>query len=169
MAELSLWLDYYDDIYSDFDSRHYLKRRISEDFLFELRNALKYRKERIHDLLLLLPQERRNEQNEKMIISSLKDFFNEQYHFNAEKCRRKLQRGIIWGILGIIVIIVDSLIGSLKVNSLPLSSLRVILEPAGWFLLWSSLDFLLYDLQEMKEEREFFRELAEMSVHFKSA
>jgi len=167
MAELSLWLDYYDDIYSDFDSRHYLKRRISEDFLFELRNALKYRKERIHDLLLLLPQERRNEQNEKMIVSSLKDFFNEQYYFNAEKCRRRLKRSIVWGIIGVLVIISDSLLGG--TTSLPLSSLRVILEPAGWFLLWSSLDFLLYDLQDLKSEREFFRELAEMSVHFKSS
>ena len=169
MAELSLWLDYYDDIYSDFDSRHYLKRRISEDFLFELRNALKYRKERIHDFLLLLPQDRRNEQNEKMIVSSLKDFFNEQFHFSAEKSRRRLKRGIIWGIIGILVIIVDSLIGYQKNNSFPVASLRVILEPAGWFLLWSSLDFLLYDLHELKDEREFFRELAEMSVHFKSA
>jgi len=50
-------LDYYDDIYSDFDSRHYLKRRISEDFLFELRNALKYKRERVLDLLLLLPEQ----------------------------------------------------------------------------------------------------------------
>ena len=42
MAELNLWLDSYDDIYSDFDSSHYLKRRISEDFLYELRTEMKY-------------------------------------------------------------------------------------------------------------------------------
>jgi hypothetical protein len=60
MAELSLWLDYYDDVYADFDSRHYGKRRISDDFLFELRNALKYREERVNDLFLLLPGDKRN-------------------------------------------------------------------------------------------------------------
>jgi len=75
MTELSIWLDYYDDIYSDFDSRHYLKRRISEDFLHELRMAKKYKRERVTDLLLFLPQEKREGNSEKMIINSLKDFF----------------------------------------------------------------------------------------------
>jgi hypothetical protein len=46
MSEISLWLDNYDDIYSDFDSRHFLKRRISEDFLHELRLSKKYKRER---------------------------------------------------------------------------------------------------------------------------
>ena len=31
LAEVSLWLDDFNDIYSDFDSRHFLKRRISDD------------------------------------------------------------------------------------------------------------------------------------------
>ena len=57
MAELNLWLDSYDDIYSDFDSRHYLKRRISEDFLYELRTEMKYKEHHAGDMVLLLPQE----------------------------------------------------------------------------------------------------------------
>ena len=43
MANLELWLDSYNDIYSDFDSRHYSKRRISEDFIQELRLGLKHK------------------------------------------------------------------------------------------------------------------------------
>ena len=50
-SELSIWLDSYDDIYSDFDSRQYLKRRVSEDFLYELKNAFRYKKEKINDLV----------------------------------------------------------------------------------------------------------------------
>ena len=53
--EISLWLDSYDDIYSDFDSRHYLKRRISKDFIDELEASLKYRTGRVENLILLLP------------------------------------------------------------------------------------------------------------------
>jgi len=89
MSELSLWLDYYDDIYSDFDSRHYLRRRISEDFLHELRMAKKYKKERATDLLLLLPQDKREDESEKIIISSLKDFFTDQFRNNNDKYRKK--------------------------------------------------------------------------------
>ena len=43
MVEINLWLDSYDDIYSYFESRHYLKRRISEDFLHEFRTEMKYK------------------------------------------------------------------------------------------------------------------------------
>ena len=39
MADISLWLDDYDDLFSDFDSRNYLKRRVSEDFLEELKSV----------------------------------------------------------------------------------------------------------------------------------
>ncbi|PZR25545.1 MAG: hypothetical protein DI535_17825 [Citrobacter freundii] len=51
MAELSLWLDNYDDIYSDFDVRTLLKRRVSEDSVYELGMTYK-RKEENTDLLL---------------------------------------------------------------------------------------------------------------------
>ena len=64
MSEISLWLDNYDDIYSDFDSRHFLKRRISEDFLHELRLSKKYKRERATDLLLFMPGEKRTESSE---------------------------------------------------------------------------------------------------------
>ncbi|MDP4265284.1 MAG: hypothetical protein Q8941_22350 [Bacteroidota bacterium] len=167
MAELSLWLDDYDDIYSDFDSRNYLKRRVSEDFIYELKNALKYRKERINDLILLLPPEKRDEMNEKMIAGSLKEFFTNQLTTSSDKCRHKLNKGITLGIAGIIIMIFNAIAGFKGTHTIPLISVRVLLEPAGWFLLWASFDFLFYDWQELKKEREFFRELSELNIHFK--
>lgn len=169
MAELSLWLDYYDDIYSDFDSRHYLKRRVSEDFLYELKNALRYKEERVNDLLLLLPKEKRHEQNEKIIADSLKDFFAAQFRINADKCRHKINSGIGFAVSGILIMILNSLLGVKSSYTLLLVALRVVLEPAGWFLLWASFDFLFYDRKDLRKEREFFRELSEMNIHFKSS
>ena len=169
MAELSLWLDYYDDIYSDFDSRHYGKRRISDDFLFELRNALRYKEERPNDLILLLPGDKRNEPDEKMIAASLKDFFTSMYRINADKCRHKLNRGIIFGITGITIMVINAIAAFNGPQSFALIALRIVLEPAGWFLLWAAFDFLFYNWQELKKERNFFRELAETNIHFKSA
>lgn len=162
-------MDDYDDIYSDFDSRNYIKRRVSEDFIHELKNALKYRKERINDLILLLPPEKRNEINEKMISGSLKEFFTGQMTFSSGKCTRKLNGGLAAGIIGIMIMIGNAIAGFKGAHTLPLISLRVILEPAGWFLLWASFDFLFYDWQGLKKEREFFKELAEMNIHFKSS
>lgn len=170
MNELSLWLDSYDDIYSDFDSRHYLKRRVSEDFLYELRNALRYKKEKINDLFLLLPSERRDEMSEKIIIDSLQDFFREQHRYAGDKCRCKFYSGLWLLIAGVIVMSVNSFIGyRTGRDTFPLNALQVLLEPAGWFLIWAAMDFLFYDYKDLLKERNFYRELAAMAIHFRSS
>lgn len=169
MAKISLWLDSYDDIYSDFDSRQYGKRRVSEDFLNEMRQALRGRESRVRDLVLVIPPELRADSIEQVIETSLKEKFSEQYHLNQARCARKLRQGVLLGLAGVVVMTINSVIGFQGIYSLPLTALRVVLEPGGWFLVWASLDFLFYDWKELKKEREFFRLLTEITVHFKSA
>ena len=48
-------------------------------------------------------------------------------------------------------------------------SLKVLLEPAGWFLLWTALDSLFYDLNTLKKEKAFFQSLSEVQIRFGSA
>ena len=169
MTELNLWLDSYDDVYSDFDSRHYLKRRISDDFLHELRIEIKDREHVARDLVLLLPPERRDETAEKIIAASLVNFFAGQFRFHEDKCRVKLNKGILLLASGIITMLVNSWVNYRYEVSFPVTALRVLMEPAGWFLLWAALDFLFYDFPGLKRERDFFRELWDMHIHFRSA
>lgn len=169
MEDLSLWLDDYDDIYSDFDSRHYLKRRISEDFLYELKTALKYKKDHVSNLVLLLPQEKRNEENEKMIVENLNQFFYTQFQNQKNRYNQKVKNGILLLLFGIIVMSCAALFSINKINSFILILPKVILEPGGWFLLWLALDFLVFDLKNINRERLFFKELSEIKVHFKAA
>lgn len=37
---ISLWIDSYDDIFSDFDPRHFSLRNISDDFLYEVKKGV---------------------------------------------------------------------------------------------------------------------------------
>lgn len=169
MKELELWLDSYDDIYSDFDSRHYLKRRISEDFLNELRIEMKYKEHHASDMVLLLPQDCRDQTAEKIIADSLGDFFSNLFRFHHDKCRKKLSNGILLFILGICIMLLNSWVSYRFAESFPVIGLRVLLEPAGWFLLWAALDFLFYDFTELKKERNFYKGLSKMHIHFKSS
>jgi hypothetical protein len=170
MSELSLWLDSYDDIYSNFDSRNYLRRRISDDFLHELHNALKYKKERVNDMLLLLPQESRSETNEQIIVDSLQDFFKQQYSYMADKCRKKLYNGLWLIVTGFLIMSINLFIGyKMVATTLPLIALKVLLEPAGWFLIWAAFDFLFYGYKDLLKEKRFYSELAEMKIHFRSS
>ena len=169
MSEISLWLDSYDDIYSDFDSRHFLKRRISEDFLHELRSSKKYKREGVTDLLLFLPGEERKESSETAIINSLRDFFGNQFQISNNKYRVKRNNGIAALVAGFITMVVNSYMGFYGLHSLPFITLKVLLEPCGWFLLWLGFDFLFYDLREIKREKDFFREFSEINILFETS
>ena len=169
MAELNLWLDSYDDIYSDFDSRHYLKRRISDDFLYELRTEMKYKAHHAGEMVLLLPTECRDDPSEKIIADSLSEFFSSQFHFQQDKCRKKRNNGILLLAAGVIIMLLNSWVSYNSGESFLTTAIKVLLEPAGWFLLWAALDFLFYDFAELKKERNFYKELSEMHIHFKSS
>ena len=169
MTELNLWLDSYDDIYSDFDSRHYLKRRISDDFLHELRTEIKDREHVEQEMVLLLPPERRDETSEKIIAASLVNFFASQFRFHEDKCRNKLNKGMLLLASGILTMLLNSWVNYRYEASFSVIALKVLMEPAGWFLLWGALDFLFYDFSGLKKERNFFKKLSDMHIHFRSA
>jgi len=169
MSEISLWLDNYDDIYSDFDSRHFLKRRISEDFLHELRLSKKYKRERVTDLLLFMPAENRKESSETVIINGLNNFFGNQLRISSDKYRVKRNNGITALVAGFITMVINSYLGFFGLHSLPLFTIKILLEPCAWFLLWLGFDFLFYDLRELKREKDLFGEFSELNIHFETS
>ena len=65
MQELNFRLDSYQDIFSDFDSREYKNRSLSQDFLDELRRVSKDKsKHEKIKIILSIPKERRNKNGE---------------------------------------------------------------------------------------------------------
>lgn len=170
MPELDLWLDHYDDIYSDFDSRHYLKRRISDDFLYEVRTSFRHKEGHIDDLVLILPAEKRQEQAEQMIAESLNNYWHRQYESRREAARKKRGVGLLFLFSGMTLMVVNTFISYYyKSESFPLTAVRVLLEPAGWFMIWAAMETLFYELRTIKKEKNFFREISEAKIHFRSA
>lgn len=121
------------------------------------------------EMVLLLPQERRDERAEKIIADSLTDFFTSQFHFHHDKCRKKLNKGILLFVTGVIIMLLNSWVSYHSKQSFLIIGLKVLLEPVGWFLLWAAFDFLVYDFTELKKERNFYKELSEMHIQFKSS
>lgn len=167
MTGINLWLDSYEDIYSDFDSRQYLNRRISEDFLAELQIELKNLPD-AHNMILSLPREQRDQDTETTICDSLHDFFSGRFRLHARLCRQKLYQGLSFLVFGVMVMLLNSWIIYRLYESFLIICLKVLLEPAGWFLLWAGLDFLFYDFAGFRTTRDFYRALSEMKICFQS-
>jgi hypothetical protein len=168
MAELSLWLDSYDDVYSDFDSRNYSKRRISEDFVDELKIATKYRTEKPNDLLLVLPHNKRKEEVEPEIGSSLKEEINKRLAILRNNATHIYRKGIQLLFLGTLLLFGSSFIVYKSYQSYWFILPRVVLEPAGWFMIWNGLESLFYKFKDIQKDISFYETVANMKIHFKT-
>ena len=73
--EISLWLDTYEDIFSDFDPRPLGQRALSDDFLSEAKRAIRERKEGSFELHLLIPTTQRSSATEAVVRKRLREHF----------------------------------------------------------------------------------------------
>ena len=169
MEEISIWLDTYDDIYSDFDSRRFSKRMVSEDFIYELERNSKEMELKPFKIILLLPDHLRKAELESEIIESLKFFFRKQFDYFNRQIRRLVGRGWLMTAIGAGLLLIAAFILLKHYSRASLNVLQVILEPPSWFLIWNGLDNVFYESRALKEERAFYRKMLLGEIEFRSA
>jgi hypothetical protein len=164
-SAISLWIDDYDDIFSDFDPRPFSQRALSEDFLAEAKRAVRDRREGVPELRFLVPAPVRNLAGEATIRKRLREHFRK----HADRLGR-LHRRSVWTSLAIAAAGFGVMTASAFLRSQPeafwRTLLNVVLEPSGWFAVWFGLDRLVYGARDIGREREFYRKMAKAEVVF---
>lgn len=168
LRDISIWLDSYDDIFSDFDPRAFSERNISDDFLYELKKVCRENKSPINKLKLLIPEKLRNTGNEDLIIKRLHLHLKKNYTDYLEVIKMQKRNGFLFIVVGILLMVSASYVSLLKSESFLMHTLLVILEPAGWFMLWTGLDDLMKSNRSQKEELDLFVKMAKSKIIFKS-
>lgn len=169
MNELNLWLDNYDDIFSDFDARALQKRRVSEDFVHELEMAYRRKEENTELLVILVPAAVRNETDEKLIMERLANYFNREYDLAIALLRNKTTRNIIFLCISVLVMTLTMIIEMRKAKGIHVfEQIRVLLEPAGWFFFWNSLEYFFYQRQADSTKVKFWHSVASWRILFRS-
>jgi hypothetical protein len=162
---VSLWLDDYDDIFSDFDPHPFGQRALSEDFLAEARRAVRDRPDAVPELRLLVPAPARNLNDEATIRKRLREHFRR----HAERLGRDRRRAL-WVSLGVaaagLAVMTAAALLRRQPETLARTVLHVLLEPAGWFAVWFGLDGLFYGTRELAREYTFYRKMARADVVF---
>lgn len=167
--DLSIWLDTYDDLYSDFDSKRFSKRLVSEDFLHELKRNVKEVKGTISLLILHLPAEVRKPVAEREILQSLRSYFENQHAFLKTEVSRLFRKGIVMTFTGVLLLTIAAYVNFLAAKSFPYSVVEVILEPAGWFLIWNGLDTIFYETRIRRSGIGFFGRMLGCRIQFDSS
>lgn len=166
LTEVSILLDSYDDIFSDFDPSPYSERTLSDDFIIQVK---KFARNKIGNkmlLRLLLPANKRKEQEEKVIVKRLHSYFKSVHQALKSEGKKANTRGLILTLIGTSVMIAASYISFMKPEKYHVHFLLVLFEPAGWFLLWTGFDHLVNSPKETKNDIDFYATMIKSEINF---
>ncbi|MEK6873358.1 MAG: hypothetical protein AABW91_00785 [Nanoarchaeota archaeon] len=166
-GNVSLILSSYDDIFSDFDPRNYAQRALSDDFLQECKRAVRDKTDTNEgfDLRLLVPKYKRNINDEIKIKIRLKNHFLKHYLEKKNEIKNMRIEGMIWFVVGIVFSLMAAFIYQLREGFI-FHLLFVILEPAGWFTVWSGLDKIFINSRDRLPDVKFDKKMHSANIMF---
>lgn len=165
-SHVGLAIDEYDDLFSDFDPRPYPERELSEDFLTELRRFFYRKSPEYLDIVLLIPAKRRRTHDEQIVKKRLHIYFQKKYR----ETKKGLKHTTLWNLLRVFlamsIMIVTGILAVHAGQVLWRNILKVMLEPASWWLFWTSIDNLMAARRKVQDELQYFHRLAECKIVF---
>jgi hypothetical protein len=165
--DITLWLNSYEDIFSDFDPRPYSKKALSSDFLEEMKRASVDKVAPI-PLVLLVPKSDRNRKSEKVIKKRLKEHF-QKHNLQLSKQRVGIMKeGASFAVAGFIIMLVASFILFKYEESFLKAVLITVFDPAGWFLFWRGLELILFESKNKTPDFTFYNKMEKSNVYFRS-
>jgi len=165
-SEISLILDTYDDVFSDFDPRPYHERALSDDFLVEAKRAAKDGGENI-ELRFMIPKALRKTSDEEMIKKRLHEHFRRHHHLLHKEKKQVLRQGFSFIISSIFLLLITTLLVlDYPENNFFRSFMIILMEPAGWFLIWEGADLVVFEAKKKKPELDFYEKMAKCEIVF---
>lgn len=162
---VSLWLDSYTDIFSDFDPRPFSERAISDDFIVQVKKMSKDVR-KVAVLRLLLPEGTEKEEEERVIRKRLRHHFSRMCELLETESRAIRNKGVLMTLAGVTMMIIASYIYYLDLEFFAMYLLLVLLEPGGWFLFWNGLDNLFTFSKARKSDMAFFAKMSTAHVEY---
>ena len=167
-SELSIWLDDYDDVFSDFDSRPIGERSMSDDFLLEVRKMVREKPTGSVELKLLMPHAKRKKDLETIVVKNLHTYFKHAADTIRQEMHKTRRRGFILSAVGFLVMIATAYLVSVSNRSFFFNAAQIVLEPSGWFMVWSGMDNIFYNSRSRKPNLDFNTKMGHAEIIFVS-
>ena len=167
-AEISILLDNYDDIFSDFDPRPFAHRALSDDFLVEAKKAVKSagEKEDSFDLSFMIPKNQRNFEHELLIKKRLREHFKKHALMIGAEMSETKRDGIFLILAGFVVLALAACVTYFGGGKFLYDLLLIILEPAGWFFFWIGGEKFVYENKSRLPELKFYQKMIKCEISF---
>jgi hypothetical protein len=167
-GNISLILASYDDIFSDFDPRPFSQKALSDDFLSECRKASHDKIDNGIDLRLLVPKNKRKTNEEAVIKNRILEHFHKHSEEKMTERKKMLMEGMLWVLVGVCLSLIATAMYHRGLEGMFLNFLFVLMEPAGWFLIWIGLEKLFLEPKEKIPDYEFYIKMSKAQISFHS-
>lgn len=164
---ISLVLNSYEEIFSDFDPRPYNERSLSHDFIMECKRASADKPDKGIELRFLIPRKKRNSNKEIQIKKRLQDHFKKHLKEKQKFVNSMKFEGLVWSMIGLCMMFLATyVLFTYQKESLLTSFLVILLEPSGWFLFWEGLEKLIIKAKEETPDLKFYRKMNDSKIYF---
>jgi hypothetical protein len=168
IREISIVIDDWDDIFSDFDPRPLEDRAFSEDFIYELKKRYRETKTGRVFVSICAPIRLKDEKSEKTVIQRLKREFKREGLQRRKDINRMRTRGAAFVFCGICFLgILTLLTYHEKFSRFAIDMIGIILMPLGWFGIWEGLSKIVDSSPKFHQDQILFEKLAKADYKFK--
>jgi len=167
LKEISIILDVWDDIFSDFDPRPLDERALSQDFINELKK--RYRETSKGDLLIsfFAPKSLKDDRSEKMVTLRLRKHFKDRAMQKKRDMWNMRSRGAVFVLAGISSLCAITLLAFFNVvPELAGKLLESLFVPLGWFGVWEGFSQIVNASPLFANEEKLYRQLSTAEYHF---
>lgn len=162
-GSISIVLDSYEGLFSDFDPRPYSLRSLSDDFLLECKKASVVNENPI-ELRFLIPKNKRIFSDETRIKKRLKEYFHKQFKEKDKEIKKIKINGFLWFLAGAMVMAISPLF--LNSEMYLIKVLSIMSEPAAWFFFWEGLGKIFILSKSETKDYTFYKKMSGTNISF---
>ncbi len=162
--DILLVLDSYEDIFSDFDPRHYSEKALSNDFLLECKKASIDKNGKIN-LKFFVPKQKRNPLDEIKIKKRLMEHFHKHLRMKKKEISKIKLYGFNWFIVGSFMILLSAIFLTYK-GPFWFNLIIALVHPAGWFFMWEGLGKIFITSKEKMPDYIFYKKMSNVRISF---
>lgn len=167
-SEIGIWIDTYEDIFSDFDPRPYSQRSLSQDFLNETKKASRDKVSGNIEIKFLVPRKVRNLKDEAVVKKRLRDHFKNHTQQLKKERIKLIGEGALFVFIGLAFMIFATVILVKNDPRFIIKVLGVFFEPGGWFFFWEGLNLIIFKARLQTPDFEFYKKMSESDIIFNS-
>lgn len=169
LHEITIRLDNYDDIFSDFDPRPFQFRELSDDFLKEIRKRYLEDKRGRFEVRFTIPSSERDLREEALIKKRLREHFASMATREEDTVGSIRAKGYIYIVIGAIVLVADVFaLFLLNESSVFYRILSVLLVPAGWYGMFEGMGKVIDQPNEALERKSLYEKFEKANYIFMS-